>query len=78
MLILALVQELADANPVASNLRRLRTAQEVTIETLARTSGVSVRTIKYIESGEGNPRLSIIEALAAALSVPVTDLLSAA
>lgn len=70
------VQELANANPVGTNLRRLRAEREITVETLARNSGVSVRTIAYIEGGTGNPRLSIIEKLADALAVSPADLLA--
>lgn len=74
--ILATVQELANADLVAANLRRIRGVKSLTVEALARESGVSVRTIAYIESGDGNPRLSILDALAGALDVPVVDLLS--
>jgi transcriptional regulator with XRE-family HTH domain len=48
----------------------------VTLQTLAERSGVSTRTIKYIEGGGGNPRLDIIEALAQVLGVPVSELLT--
>lgn len=61
--------------PIRANLRRIRTDRQVTIESLAATSGVSVRTIKYIESGDANPRLSIIEALADALNCTAAELL---
>lgn len=61
--------------PIRDNLRRIRADRQVTIEGLSRTSGVSARTIKYIESGDANPRLSIIESLAAALNCTAAELL---
>lgn len=61
--------------PIRDNLRRIRTDRQVTIEGLSRTSGVSVRTIKYLESGDANPRLNIITALASALNCTVAELL---
>lgn len=71
------MHELANANPVAVNLRRLRTAQAVTLHTLAVNSGVSMRTIAYIEAGTANPRLDIIAKLADALGVTTVELLAA-
>lgn len=61
--------------PIRDNLRRIRTDRQVTIEALSQVSGVSVRTIKYIESGDANPRLSIVQSLAAALECTPADLL---
>lgn len=57
-------------------LREVRHSRAVTLQTLAERSGVSTRTIKYIEGGGGNPRLDIIEALAQVLGVPVSELLT--
>jgi transcriptional regulator with XRE-family HTH domain len=62
---------------LGATLRRLRSERSMTVETLAERSGVSNRTIVYIEAGGANPRLDIVEAIAQALGIPVSDLLSA-
>lgn len=62
---------------LGAKLRHIRTDLYMTIDALSKTSGVSVRTIIDIEQGRANPRLSAIEALAAALDVPVVDLIAA-
>jgi XRE family transcriptional regulator, fatty acid utilization regulator len=57
-------------------VRQVRLDQGLTVDTLAERSSVSSRTIAYIESGQWNPRLDIIESLAQALGVPLSELVS--
>lgn len=44
---------------------------QVTQETLAEISGVSLRTLKEIESGKGNPTLETLQKLADVLGMEV-------
>jgi transcriptional regulator with XRE-family HTH domain len=63
---------------VGTNLRRLRTDQGLSLSDLARTSGVAKATLSALEGGRGNPTLETLSALAAALEVPMGDLITAA
>lgn len=63
------------AQVVSGNLRRLRTAAGISLADLAATSGVAKTTLHSIEQGQGNPTLSTLWALAAALHVPLGELL---
>lgn len=45
---------------------------QVTQETLAEISGVSLRTLKEIERGSGNPTLETLQKLANVLGMEVT------
>ncbi|MDX6725944.1 MAG: hypothetical protein QOK49_749 [Baekduia sp.] len=63
---------------VGTNLRRLRSDHGRTLSDLARASGVAKATLSALESGRGNPTLETLSALAAALEVPMGDLISAA
>jgi transcriptional regulator with XRE-family HTH domain len=60
---------------LAANLRRLRVAARVSLSELARATGVGKATLSAIENGRGNPTVETLAALAAALGVPVVDLL---
>src|SRR4051794_28965270 len=62
---------------VAANLRRLRVAARTSLSELSRTTGVGKATLSAIENGRGNPTVETLAALAAALGVPVVDLLEA-
>lgn len=59
---------------VAQNIKRIRTSNRLSLEELARLSGVSKSTIASIERGEGNPTLSLLWKLANALRVPFDSL----
>jgi transcriptional regulator with XRE-family HTH domain len=57
----------------ALNLRELR--GDISVLELARRSGVARGTIAALESGDGNPTLDTLYALADALGVPLSELL---
>jgi transcriptional regulator with XRE-family HTH domain len=63
---------------VGTNLRRLRTDQSLSLSDLSRSSGVAKATLSALESGRGNPTLETLSALAAALEIPMGDLITAA
>src|SRR3954447_18974341 len=63
---------------LAGNLRRLRVAARVSLSELARATGVGKATLSAIENGRGNPTVETLASLAAALGVPVVDLLAVA
>lgn len=56
-----------------NSIRRLRFEQGMTQEELALRTGVSRQTIMSIERGETNPSVLLALKIAAAFSVPVTD-----
>lgn len=57
------------ASTLGANLALAREAAGLTQEDLSERAGTSRATIAQIESGEGDPRLSTLEAIADALSV---------
>src|SRR3954470_21910149 len=61
---------------LAGNLRRLRVAARVSLSELSRATGVGKATLSAIENGRGNPTVETLAALAAALGVPLVDLLA--
>ena len=61
---------------VGVRLKHLRQARKLTQEQLAEAAGLSYKFVGEIERGIGNPTLTTLEALAAALQVGITDLLS--
>ncbi len=62
---------------VGDNVRRLRTGAGISLADLASACGVSKTTLHGIEQGQGNPTLNTLWALAAALKVPLGELLEA-
>ena len=62
---------------IARNLRRLRRERELTGLALARASGIAPSYIVKIERHGANLTIDVLERLAAALSVPVSDLQAA-
>lgn len=61
-----------------NELQRLRLNANLTVEDLARETGVPITTIYNLESGRvTNPRQATISPLAARLGVPAGDLLAA-
>lgn len=63
---------------VGDNLKRLRADRTLSLSDLARGSGVAKATLSALEGGRGNPTLETLSALAAALQVPMGDLITAA
>jgi len=61
-------------NLLASNVRRIRTAQQLSQPVLANKAGLSVPAIKNLESGRNEPRVSTVQAIARALDVRLQDL----
>ncbi|WP_328560425.1 helix-turn-helix transcriptional regulator [Streptomyces coelicoflavus] len=57
------------------HLRRLREAQELTLEELAERSAMSFRGVVYIEHGHRNPSLTTLLNLARGLQIPPSVLL---
>ncbi len=62
---------------LADNLRRLREARGLTQQDLCEASGVPRPTLAHLESGSANPTLSVLARVAAALSVPMEELVAA-
>lgn len=60
----------------SNNLRDARARQGLTQDALSKLSGVPRSTISNVESGEGNPTLHVISALAGALRLSIEELLS--
>jgi transcriptional regulator with XRE-family HTH domain len=59
---------------VAARLRRLRAEQDLTLDELARQSGVSRSMISLIERAESSPTAAVLDRLAAALGVTLAAL----
>ena len=64
------------ASHLARNLASLRHARGLTQDALAKSAGVPRSTIANLESGEGNPSLSVLVKVAGALGVPIDELLA--
>jgi transcriptional regulator with XRE-family HTH domain len=62
---------------LAGNIRQLREARGFTQEQMARLSGIPRATWSHLESGAGNPTLSVLHKVALALQVPLEELTSA-
>ncbi len=56
-------------NNIVETLKKRRIRLQVTQETLALLTGVSLRTIKQLEAGKGNPTLETIQKLANVLGL---------
>ena len=54
---------------IIESLKKRRVVLKVTQEHLAELSGVGLRTLKAIESGEGNPTLATLHKLAEVLGM---------
>ena len=57
---------------VGYRLRQLRMANELSIRSLAVSSGLSVNTLSLIENGKTSPSVSTLQLLAGALGIPIT------
>ena len=65
------------ASHLARNLTSLRHARGLTQAQLARGTTLPSSTIANLESGAGNPSLAVLVKVAAALAVPIDELLAA-
>lgn len=61
---------------VARNVRRFRTERQLSLGDVARRSGLSKQTLSKVELGTGNPTVDTLEAIAAALDVPIRRLMT--
>jgi transcriptional regulator with XRE-family HTH domain len=62
---------------LAQNLRELREARSLTQQELSDRSGVPRPTLAHLESGQGNPTLTVLMKVAAALGIGIEALVSA-
>ncbi len=62
---------------LAANLKTLRQRTGLTQQQLSKRSGLPRSTLANLETGSGNPTLSVLGALSAALQVGLDELLSA-
>jgi len=69
-------EERQAAAHLARNLASLRHTRSLTQDTLAKAAGVPRSTIANLESGAGNPSLVVLVKVAAALGVPIDELLA--
>jgi len=67
----------AIASYIAQNIKQLRQSRNLSQEQLSRLSGVPRPTWSNLESGTANPTVSVLTKVAAALQVPVVELISA-
>lgn len=58
-------------NDIISTIKSRRESLNVTQETLAELSGVSLRTIKQVEGGKGNPTFETIQKIVDVLGLEV-------
>lgn len=66
----------AIAGYIAQNIKQLRQSRNLSQEQLSRLSGVPRPTWSNLESGTANPTVSVLTKVAAALQVPVEELIS--
>lgn len=64
-----------EKNILATNLRKLREGRYISIERLAKATGVSKTTICAIENGQSNTRMDIMERLASFFDITISDLM---
>jgi len=64
------------AAAIGSQLRRRRTQRGLSAAELARQAGISKATLSGLEAGRANPTVDTLDALAVALRIPLTDLLT--
>ena len=66
----------SDSSKLASHLRCLREAYDMTLAVLAERSGISRATLSRIENAEVSPTAETLGQLAAAYALPMSQLLS--
>lgn len=60
---------------IGHRLRQARLARGLNLHQLARLTGISAPALSLIETGKRDPRLTTLGKIAAALRLPLTDLL---
>jgi transcriptional regulator with XRE-family HTH domain len=71
------VAETTDLTPIlGANLRRLRIRRGLSLERLARASGVSRAMLGQIELGQSTPTINVVWKIARSLAVPFSALIS--
>jgi XRE family transcriptional regulator, regulator of sulfur utilization len=70
------IMDNAIARYIAENIKTLRQSRNLTQEHLARLSGMPRTTWTNLESGSANPTVVVLSKVAAALQVPVEELIS--
>ncbi len=63
------------ARRVADNLRELRKGRELSLDQLARSTGVSRAALSQIETRKTNPTIGVLWKIAAGLGIPFADLI---
>jgi XRE family aerobic/anaerobic benzoate catabolism transcriptional regulator len=69
-------REVAYLRTLADKIRDARAQRGMTRNALAADSGVSLRFLAQLESGEGNPSILVLRRIASAMGFPPDDLLS--
>jgi transcriptional regulator with XRE-family HTH domain len=64
------------AAAAGAQIQRRRQQRGMSQAELARRTGLSKATLSQLEAGTGNPTIDTLDAIAVALSVPLTDLLT--
>lgn len=72
-----MVNCMADLSTLGRRIRHFRTKAGLTLEELGEITGTAPSQLSMVENGHREPRLSLLEAIAAALSVTASDLLAA-
>src|SRR4051812_18399694 len=60
---------------VAANMRELRKSRDLSLDQLARASGVSRAALSQIETCKSNPSLGVLWKIAVGFGIPFADLL---
>ena len=69
-------QDIAYLRILAGKIRAARAQRGMTRNALAADSGVSLRFLAQLESGQGNPSILVLRRVASAMGFPADDLLS--
>jgi XRE family aerobic/anaerobic benzoate catabolism transcriptional regulator len=69
-------QDVAYLHTLADKIRDARAQRGMTRNALAADSGVSLRFLAQLESGQGNPSILVLRRIASAMGFPPDDLLS--
>lgn len=64
------------ARSIARNIAHFRRQQRISQAELAYEADLSMSTLGRLETGQADPRISTLESVAAALRVPISELIS--